>query len=85
MMQQMARGNRASPRDRAKPTEQHIAQLTPLRRSERGEVEVWNEGDSAGEERRLKQLPSQETKASEESAAPVTGGECESVGVQVLG
>lgn len=44
MMQQMARGSKASPRDRAKPTEQHMAQLSPQRRSERDEAEEeWNE------------------------------------------
>lgn len=49
MMQQMARGSRASPRDRAKPTEQHIATLAPQTEEWSGMNEEWRRREAAAE------------------------------------
>lgn len=71
-MQQRARGNKARPRDLAKPTEQHMARpknsLT-TREEERSELEWAEEGRDGVEKGRegSEQLGSQETKTSDES------------------
>lgn len=82
MIQQKARGSKARPRDRAKPTEQHMAQPTKALKIAERDVEEWDEsresrhGAGKEEERRGEEWRGKGSSCRARRPKPATNVQC---------